>query len=403
MKHIQTIIMTSLLVLLLVSGCIQPREITVRVIPPDTEATSESAENESAESAEGESSEVTDQSAEAIENESTEVTENGSSEEISQSEAAGIEIEDPIDPEKVGRIVFMYERSFEIQVELNAYVTEITPAGAQVELEKRVGPMNYTGHRMEGDLTLDRDQIAELLEILTRYDIKGYNDLRTKSSATSPIRSLYVQEGDTQYYVAWNAKFPKTIPPQEDIMYFELYNFFNGLIAETPGWEEVISDNLEDPRENPAYGERIVEHFGHQVRLVPGTGVGSTDGRGAEIDYGDLKWWQEEGFTGTWVMTDEDRTYPELTASEAEFTVNEDGSAVLTLDGVVWKGAVSEKRYYKTGIYLPLEKDGDHRSCTVISFFEDSYKQIEIYWYPGPVPEEQLPPIDVCLTQVGFD
>ena len=36
-----------------------------------------------------------------------------------------------------------------------------------------------------------------------------------------------IAEGSEKYYVLPMAKFPKTIPPEEDIMYFELFNFFH--------------------------------------------------------------------------------------------------------------------------------------------------------------------------------
>jgi hypothetical protein len=115
--------------------------------------------------------------------------------------------------------------------------------------------------------------------------------------------------GEKMIYVPWDAIFPETLPPQEDILYFELYNYFNDLISDDPEWEEVVSENMDDPRDNPAYGERNVMQYGKEVRLVPGTGVYSENGAGAEIDYSDLKWWLEEGFTGTWTLSEEDREW----------------------------------------------------------------------------------------------
>lgn len=151
---------------------------------------------------------------------------------------------------------FEYDKYSGEQYYLNAYVEDMTENGGKITLIKRVGPMNYTGHKKEGELTLSGEQVALLWEILDRYDLKAWSQLPTKSSSVSPTRNLIVFRGEKILYrVMWNARFPKTLPPQEDILYFELYNFFNDLVAAESGWEDVISENLKDPRDNPAYYE----------------------------------------------------------------------------------------------------------------------------------------------------
>lgn len=315
-------------------------------------------------------------------------------------------ITDPIDPEKVSRIVFDYDSFSGSQFEINAIVTDITSEGALLQITKTVGPMNYTGSGKEGKVLLNKRQTEKLLDILCRYDIKRYSSLQKRGSGSSPSRSIWVFEGEQRYAVSFDTIFPAPAdpftPPEEDIMYFELFNFFNGVIRNEPGWEEVRSDDLPDPRQNPAYGERIVEHFGHEVKLVPGTGVDYEDGRSALIDYGDRIWWLEEGFTGSWTMSADDREYDYKTCEDAKLSVDDAGRAVLTLDGVEWKGSLGYNRYYMEDIAVLFEDEkGRRRVCEIMPLEGDSYEYLRVRCYPGPVPEPQFVPIDVLLTKAG--
>ena len=296
---------------------------------------------------------------------------------------------------------FSYDRFSGDQVCLNAYVEQMTDSGAKVTLEKRVGPMNYTGHTKEGELTLSGAQVQALREILDSYDLEAWSHLRTRGSGASPSRSLIVFSGDSKLYdIPWDAVFPETLPPQEDIMYAQLFNFFNDLIAQAPGWEEVRSENLEDPRDNAAYGERTVTWFGHEVKLVPGTGTWHEDGSYAQIDYEGRDWWTEEGFVGRWTLDREAPTDDLNVPESASLRVREDGSAELKLNGETWTGAVSPVRYYRDAIGLRLEKDDESRNCQVYACYEESYMRVHVTCHPGPVPEPQFAPIDVYLLKL---
>ncbi len=296
-------------------------------------------------------------------------------------------------------ISFNYEHKAGDEFELNARIEDIDENGGTLELKKRVGPMNYNGRSKEGELSIPREKIDELLEILSRYDIKGYSELPTRGSVSTPIRSLYVIIGEDVTYVAWNAKFPETIPPTEDIMYYEIFNFFNDIVSAEPGWEEVRSDNLDDPRDNPAYGERIVEQYGNEVSLVPGTAALSSDGTGAEIDYGDKLWWQEEGFIGEWQMTAEDSENTNTSCKSAGFTVDENGNIRFTVDGIDWTGTLGNTRYYRSDINVSLTDGTDTRTFTIAPMSYENYDNIQVSAYPGPVPEEQFAHIFAQLTK----
>ena len=297
---------------------------------------------------------------------------------------------------------FIYDKFSGDQVYLNAYVEGMSETGGKVTLIKRVGPMNYTGHKMEGELEFSGEQAARLREILTGYDLEAWSQLPTGGSGASPSRSLIVFRGDVILYnVMWNARFPETLPPQEDILYFELFNFFNDLVAAEPGWEEVVSDNLEDPRDNPAYYERTVTWFGNEVKLVPGTGTYYEDGRYAEIDYEGRDWWIEEGFTGKWELDVDEPTLGGLNIPEsAALTVYEDGTLEFVLDGEVWQGEVYGKRKYMDDFWITLEKeDGQWRGCEVSTLGRESYDRIHISYNSNPYPEPQYPPIDIYLVK----
>lgn len=307
------------------------------------------------------------------------------------------------EPEQTGDVTalrFTYDMFSGDPFYLSAYVKFQPSGGASAEVEKRVGPMNAEGQKKEGDLSLSAARADALLQILGRYDLAAWSKLPTGSAASAPSRSLMVFSGEeTLYDVRWNARFPKTLPPQEDIMYAELFNFFNGLIAETPGWEDVRSDDLDDPRDDPAYGERTVTWFGQEVKLVPGTGQGYDDGRYAEIDYAGKSWWVEEGFVGHWTLDASEPTDGGNAPKTAELTVSADGSALFTLDGAEWPGKTAAVRRYRDSAGLLLARDGDRRNCAVELGGAESYARIHLVCYPGPVPEAQFEPIDVYLLK----
>lgn len=305
------------------------------------------------------------------------------------------------DNDRITSVHLTYDKYSGDQYFLEAVVDINKDNTAKTIITKRIGPMNYTGTKKEGKISMNEGQVEELLNILSRYDLEAWNNLPSYGSSTSPTRSLYVSKGkDVSYYVAWNAKFPKTLPPEEDIMYMELFNYFNDMIANEPGWEEVVGENLEDPRDNPAYGERTVIWFGNEVRLVPGTGTWYEDGRYSDIDYGDKKWWIEEGFTGEWTLNKDHPTDDLNPVDDASLKVEEDGSLIFEFKGETYKGALSEGRRYMDDAGLWFDADEwTKRYCEVHLVKPESYKEIHVTCYPNPVPSEQFAPIDVYLVR----
>ncbi|MBR2671006.1 MAG: hypothetical protein IKE27_02290 [Oscillospiraceae bacterium] len=324
----------------------------------------------------------------------------------------------PLGDSSITELNFIYDGN---KLYMYVHAEDISPEGAKVSINKRVGEMNYTGHSHEGDLNISGEQVETLFEIFSRYDLEAWSHLPSRSSISGAARSIVLLDGDDiAYDIMWNARFPETIPPEEDIFYFELFNFFNDLIYYDPDWAEVQSDNLEDPREDPVYSERTVTWFGHERELVPGTGSTGGNNYGAEIDYRDEKWWVVEGFVGSWTMTAEPSRqtmgmgivsggpvtqdssmvqYP----SEAVLIIGEDGSIRLEVEDMVWTGTIaSSKRYYKNEVGLGLcDPNGGYRSFTVACAYEESFKKIYLSSYPGPVPEPQFTPINITMEKTA--
>ncbi len=326
---------------------------------------------------------------------------NGSGGTTSAAETGGVQAQAAEESGTITRVHFTYNKMYTVEVEMDVWAEPITETGAELQMSKRVGPNNYTGKKKKGTISISRAQVDELLEILGRYDLEGYAKLPAHGSVAGTTRSIAVFYGERMVNVSWNTRFPETLPPEEDIMYSEIFNYFEGIIDREPGWEEVRSDLLEDPRDNPAYYERTVSWFGHEVSLVPGTGVYHEDGRGARIDYGDKKWWQEEGFSGTWTMTEKDQAERYATDTEAEFTVSEDGSVTLKTSGRDWSGTLPDVRRYREDIQVELKcKDVSGRTFTIsLINGDEDYGRLRISAYPDPYPTEQFKETDIYVTQ----
>ncbi len=296
---------------------------------------------------------------------------------------------------------FTYDRYSGNQLYLDVHTDHISVSGADAEITKRIGPANADGGNHTGTLRLTSGQTEELLTILNTYDLEAWSSLPKASSGSSPSCSLIVFSGKkTLYDIPWNAKFPKTVPPQEEIMYVRLFNFFNNILSNTSGWEDVRSDNLENPEDNPAYQPRTVTWFGNEVTLVPGTGTFHEDGSYAEIDYGENNWWMMEGFLGTWSLDPDHPAEDTLSKPEsAELTISENGTAVFELNGELWNGTLNSVRIYKGPIGIILKREGETRYGSIDTLQDQSYEQIHITCYPGPVPEPQFDPIDVYLNK----
>lgn len=167
----------------------------------------------------------------------------------------------------------------------------------------------------------------------------------------------------------------------------------------SPGWEEVRTENLEDPRNNPAYGERMVNQYGKMVRLVPGTGTVTKDGCGAQIDYQGKQWWVEENFVGTYMMTEQDRSDSKglNPVPEVSLVVSEDGTVLFTEDGEQRSGCLLQTRCYLEDI--PLGGFDEIGGLLVSPCYQDNYGRIRLYRKMRPHPEPQFPSLSVYLTK----
>lgn len=271
---------------------------------------------------------------------------------------------------------------------IRVIIEKIDAMGAEASIEKWLGPHNINGKRHEDVIFMDAHKVSELLHILDGYDLEGWSKLPTQCSSSRVSRTLVLHLKDgTKYHIGFNTAFPRTIPPTEDVMYFELFNFFNGLIREA-GWDEVAGEDLKDPRQNPAYAPRTVSWFGNQVKLKIGTGTFYEDGRNAEIDYEGKDWWVEEGFVGCY--TGENGAY---------MSVVENGDIRLFMDGEDWHGHVVNKRIYKRHAEIGIHCSDRSRWCELHTLKGENYDMIQIRCMPGPVPAPQFTPIAVNLNR----
>ena len=269
---------------------------------------------------------------------------------------------------------------------LTVKVEDFDADPVQAQITKWLGPHNINGKKLDGTVALDEEKLSELTQILNRYDLEAWSKLPSLSCVSGTVRSLTVHLKDgTKYYIAWNAKFPKVFPPTEDVMYFELFNFFNGMIREA-GWAEVVGDDIKDPRENPAYAPRTVSWFGNQVKLKIGTGTFYEDGRNAEIDYEGKSWWIEEGFVGYYTGE-----------NGASMSVVESGEIKLYMDGEEWHGHAGNKRIYKRHAEIGISCGDKSRWCELHTLGGENYDKIQITCMPGPVPAPQFTPISIVL------
>ena len=87
---------------------------------------------------------------------------------------------------------FNYDKFGGTQFEIRTYTTGIDSDGGDIEMYKRMGPNNYTGHRKEGTIRMNAEQVKRLFEILDEYDLEAWTHLPRGGAGYSPTRSLMV-------------------------------------------------------------------------------------------------------------------------------------------------------------------------------------------------------------------
>jgi hypothetical protein len=151
---------------------------------------------------------------------------------------------------------------------------------------------------------------------------------------------------------------------------------------------------------------------GREYPLIPDYSLPGHSGE--EIDLGGDLWWQIEGYTGRYVITEEDReemrgdwlTQEALSHSgdPAELVISEDGQAVLKCFGQTFRGRLPEKRYYRTDPQIFMESETERRTFRIILRDGESHttpSRIELYSEGEPATNEpsQVPPLRVFMTR----
>ena len=142
--------------------------------------------------------------------------------------------------------------------------------------------------------------------------------------------------------------------------------------------------------------ERTVKIHGKDRKTVKDTG--NVSGFGAVIDFEGELWWIVEEYAGySFTLRKNDRD-PELGIEEAVFSVEEDGSVLLVIDGISYRGTVSPERLggFSAAAFISEENTGEQKTVffdyTEVSQRWESYEQIYLdITLDYPVDPEPLP------------
>ena len=184
--------------------------------------------------------------------------------------------------------------------------------------------------------------------------------------------------------------------------------FFNRF-TEVVSLGEALYTSEADPGGQEVFTVRI---GGKDYPLIPDYSLPSHTGE--EIDFGDDIWWLVEEYPGRYVSTDEDKeemqdswfTQEALAHPDesAELVISEDGQVVFDFFGEVYRGTLSERRFYRERVAIYMESEREHRSFQIILREGEDHSaptRIEFYSEGLPATNEPStqPPISVYLTR----
>ena len=154
---------------------------------------------------------------------------------------------------------------------------------------------------------------------------------------------------------------------------------------------------------NSAYihvSERTVKIHGKDRKTVKGTG--NVSGFKAVIDYEGALWWVVEEYAGRTFTLRKNDTDPELGITDASFSVFDDGSLLIVIDGTEFRGIVDEERLGGFSAGAVVTKDGSDTEMRVFfDYTSDSQRRenwnqifLDIMLEFPVVPEEPQEPAD---------
>ena len=233
-------------------------------------------------------------------------------------------------------------------VTLRAEISDVTPQGARLVVEKRV---KWLGDFSKASYDLSPGDLSALWGIVCEFDAIAWLGRGTRSSYSGRhCNSLLLAVGGQSYYLFDLVDYPETVPPVKDRFYARVFNFFNAFVSADPAMQAAWSDDLPDPADEPRYQDRTAVFRGREVTLKAGTG--GDEGYNAEIvELAGARWWADEGLVGYWATTDEDRAMSDGMfpgAQTAELRIGEDGAWRLVLDGAEHVGVMDAVRRYRS-------------------------------------------------------
>ncbi|MBR0352686.1 MAG: hypothetical protein IJH53_05730 [Oscillospiraceae bacterium] len=112
--------------------------------------------------------------------------------------------------------------------------------------------------------------------------------------------------------------------------------------------------------------ERTLKIHGKDRKTVKGTG--NVSGFKAVIDYEGELWWVVEEYAGQTFSLRKNDTDPELGIKDVRFSIYEDGSVLIVIDGTEYRGTVDEERLGGYSASAKVTKDGSDEEMPV--FFD---------------------------------
>ncbi len=140
--------------------------------------------------------------------------------------------------------------------------------------------------------------------------------------------------------------------------------------------------------------ERTLKIHGKDRKTVKGTG--NVSGFKAVIDYEGELWWVVEEYAGQTFSLRKNDTDPELGIKDVRFSVYDDGSVLIMIDGTEYRGTVDEERLGGYSASAKVTKDGSDEEMPV--FFDytadcqrwENWNQIYLdIMLEFPVPPEE--------------
>ena len=195
----------------------------------------------------------------------------------------------------------------------------------------------------KGNSVPDYNSLRELLYDMHTYQknvgLITWNNAPERPNWKDDISTTWVivHFGDIQYIISSRQDLPK----ERYEAFNRLYTYLTSFVR---GFDRKMTQDIGEPA--PPVIKMV---HGKEVRLVPGTG--NSVQAGADIDYGDKKWWIEEEFNATFRATPDslklcEGPFMDEAVTSAEISIDNNGNFVLHINKHEFIGSLDRTRKY---------------------------------------------------------